>query len=211
MRVTRSASCGGLLIYMIAQAPWGPIKIETAASVGDMLRRITTQPAHVEPCDDVDAGQVADAACKLLPAADETGWTSASVAAATGRLVKAKRAVSARVVAAISAKPALGATVSQKMAIGTGNSGGRPARKRQRAPAVGEMLGPVVAPDVDPAAVRARLGMTQATFAAAFGLSVGTVRDWEQNRYRPEGPARTLLAVIAHRPKAVREALAASS
>jgi putative transcriptional regulator len=62
-------------------------------------------------------------------------------------------------------------------------------------------------PDVDVAAVRARLGLSQHDFAAAFGVSVGTIRNWEQGRRHPEGPARALLVVIDKAPKAVMSAL----
>lgn len=55
--------------------------------------------------------------------------------------------------------------------------------------------------------LRRRLGMTQAAFAAAFGLPLGTVRDWEQGRKRPDAPARALLRVIEREPEAVLRAL----
>ncbi len=61
---------------------------------------------------------------------------------------------------------------------------------------------------VDVKAVRKRLGLSQAAFAARFGFSIGTLRDWEQKRRRPEGPARVLLTVIDREPKAVERALA---
>ncbi len=61
---------------------------------------------------------------------------------------------------------------------------------------------------VDVKAVRKRLGLSQAAFAARFGVSIGTLRDWEQKRRRPEGPARVLLTVIDREPKAVERALA---
>ncbi len=57
-------------------------------------------------------------------------------------------------------------------------------------------------------AVRKRLGLSQVAFAARFGVSIGTLRDWEQKRRRPEGPARVLLTVIDREPKAVERALA---
>lgn len=60
---------------------------------------------------------------------------------------------------------------------------------------------------VEPAKVRKKLRYSQAAFAALFGLSVGTIRDWEQKRRTPQGPARVLLTVIAKNPKAVLEAL----
>ena len=62
---------------------------------------------------------------------------------------------------------------------------------------------------VDVAAIRAKLGMSQAAFAARFGFSTAAVRDWEQQRRRPEASARVLLCVIAREPDAVRRALAA--
>lgn len=61
---------------------------------------------------------------------------------------------------------------------------------------------------VDVKAVRKRLGLSQTAFAARFGVSIGTLRDWEQKRRRPEGPARILLTVIDREPKAVERALA---
>lgn len=61
---------------------------------------------------------------------------------------------------------------------------------------------------VDAKAIRGRLHMSQATFAETFGFSTATVRDWEQGRRRPEGPARVLLTVIDREPKAVQRALA---
>src|ERR1700722_16503681 len=39
--------------------------------------------------------------------------------------------------------------------------------------------------------------------AARFGFSLDSIQNWEQGRRIPDGPARTLLAVIAHEPKAV--------
>ncbi len=62
---------------------------------------------------------------------------------------------------------------------------------------------------VDVKAVRKRLGLSQAAFAARFGFSIGTLRDWEQKRRCPEGPARILLTVIDREPKAVERALSA--
>ena len=61
--------------------------------------------------------------------------------------------------------------------------------------------------DVDVAAIRKCLRMSQAAFARVFCLSVATVRDWELRRRQPEGPARVLLTVIAREPEAVRRAL----
>ena len=62
-------------------------------------------------------------------------------------------------------------------------------------------------PDVR--ALRRGLGLTQAAFARRFRLALGTVRDWEQRRYPPEGSARVLLAVIEHDPDVVAAAIRA--
>ncbi len=67
------------------------------------------------------------------------------------------------------------------------------------------------APDTDVRAVRAKLGLSQEAFAARFGLNIAAVREWEQQRRRPEQAARVLLLVIAHNPGAVSAALAAAS
>ena len=64
-------------------------------------------------------------------------------------------------------------------------------------------------PRVDVSEVRRRLKLSQAEFAAAFGLSLDSVKNWEQGHRSPEGPAKVLLAVIAKDPWAVRNALAA--
>lgn len=61
------------------------------------------------------------------------------------------------------------------------------------------------APDV--AAVRDRLGLSQSRMAALMGISVGTLRNWEQGRRRPEGPARALLRVAAKHPAAVLDSV----
>ncbi len=56
-------------------------------------------------------------------------------------------------------------------------------------------------------AIRRKLKQTQTEFAAMIGVSVATLRNWEQGRRRPEGPARALLKVAEHNPMAVAEAL----
>jgi putative transcriptional regulator len=62
--------------------------------------------------------------------------------------------------------------------------------------------------DIDVAAIRKRLRLSQGEFASKFGLSVATVRDWEQRRRRPDRIARALLTVIDKNPEAVEAALA---
>ena len=60
---------------------------------------------------------------------------------------------------------------------------------------------------VDVRDVRQRLNMTQKEFAQFFGFSVYSIRNWEQGKRQPEGPARVLLTVIDREPEAVRRAL----
>ena len=69
----------------------------------------------------------------------------------------------------------------------------------------------VEVPAIDVAALRKKLGLSQTRFAAAFGVSPGTVKNWEQGRRYPEGPARALLRVIDQEPEAVLRALHAAS
>lgn len=56
-------------------------------------------------------------------------------------------------------------------------------------------------------AVRAKLGASQSEFALMIGVSVATLRNWEQGRRTPDGPALALLRVAAKNPEAVAEAL----
>jgi putative transcriptional regulator len=60
---------------------------------------------------------------------------------------------------------------------------------------------------VDLKKLRRRLGLTQESFAARFGFSLGTLRNWERGRRRPDGPAQILLQVIDREPEAVERAL----
>ena len=64
--------------------------------------------------------------------------------------------------------------------------------------------------EIDVKAIRKKIGMTQDAFAARFGFSVASVRDWEQKRCRPEGAARAFLVVIDKAPEAVQHALTAA-
>lgn len=65
--------------------------------------------------------------------------------------------------------------------------------------------------DVDAAKIRRGLKMSQNEFARRFGIPPGTLRDWEQGRRKPEGPARAYLMVIERNPDAVRKALTADA
>ena len=51
--------------------------------------------------------------------------------------------------------------------------------------------------------IRAEQRLSQSEFAALLGISVSTLRNWEQGRRRPDGPARVLLQVVAEHPRAV--------
>ncbi len=62
---------------------------------------------------------------------------------------------------------------------------------------------------IDVSAIRRKTGLSQERFARAFQISPHTLRNWEQGRRVPEGPARALLLAIDRDPKAVTRALAA--
>lgn len=49
--------------------------------------------------------------------------------------------------------------------------------------------------------IRQKLNLTQTDFATMLNISVNTLRNWEQNRRKPEGPARVLLGVAAAHPE----------
>jgi putative transcriptional regulator len=67
-----------------------------------------------------------------------------------------------------------------------------------------------IAPAMVPAVrdLRRRARLTQIEFAARLGVPVETIRNWEQGKRMPRGPARALLAVISHAPETVFAALA---
>lgn len=60
----------------------------------------------------------------------------------------------------------------------------------------------------DVAALRRFTGLSQETFARALGISVHTLRNWEQGRRMPDGPALALLRIVARHPRVLRENLA---
>ena len=66
------------------------------------------------------------------------------------------------------------------------------------------------APDLDVSAVREKTALSQEDFARTFGVSLGTLRNWEQGRRAPDGPARVLLTLIDRDPVAVLKTLRAS-
>ena len=63
----------------------------------------------------------------------------------------------------------------------------------------------------DIVALRRFTGLTQEQFAKALAISVHTLRNWEQGRRTPEGPALALLRVAARHPRVLRENLAVSA
>ncbi|MCX5812654.1 MAG: helix-turn-helix domain-containing protein [Proteobacteria bacterium] len=58
-------------------------------------------------------------------------------------------------------------------------------------------------PDSEVRSIRERYGLSQDKFASLLGISVATLRNWEQGRRRPEGPARVLLRVAAEHPEVI--------
>lgn len=56
-------------------------------------------------------------------------------------------------------------------------------------------------------AIREAYGQTQQQFALMIGISVDTLRNWEQGKRWPQGPARALLRIAAANPDAVRKVL----
>jgi putative transcriptional regulator len=62
-------------------------------------------------------------------------------------------------------------------------------------------------PELNVRGIRERQHMTQVQFSEKFGLNLWTLRDWENKRYQPTGPARVLLIVIDRAPAAVISAL----
>ena len=59
----------------------------------------------------------------------------------------------------------------------------------------------------NPKEIRAKMSLTQDQFATLMNISVHTLRNWEQGRRRPEGPARVLLNVANNHPEVLEEML----
>jgi len=60
-------------------------------------------------------------------------------------------------------------------------------------------------PDVK--AIREQYGLSQSKFAKLLGISASTLRNWEQGRRKPEGPARILLSVASKHPEAILDSV----
>lgn len=65
----------------------------------------------------------------------------------------------------------------------------------------------ITAKQIDVAAIRGKMKLSQGKFAERFHLSAATVRDWEQKRRNPDRIATSLLRVIAYSPETVERAL----
>ena len=61
--------------------------------------------------------------------------------------------------------------------------------------------------EVDVAAIRMKLGLSQARFAHRFGFPVATLRHWEQGNRKPRGCALALLHVIDYHPAVATQAI----
>jgi len=59
-------------------------------------------------------------------------------------------------------------------------------------------------------AVRRKLGMSQAEFAKAFHIPIGTIRNWEQNRVKPDPAARAFLTILYREPEEALKAFRAA-
>jgi putative transcriptional regulator len=62
-------------------------------------------------------------------------------------------------------------------------------------------------PEIEIAKLRKRLGASQSEFATMIQVSVATLRNWEQGRRAPQGPARALLSLVAALPTESRRLL----
>ena len=90
----------------------------------------------------------------------------------------------------------------KKRAGGRGRGSAKAVRSRPRRKSGGPSA-------LDVAAIRAKTGLSQERFAVAFRISPHTLRNWEQGRRRPEGPARALILAIDRDPVALLRALEA--
>ncbi|NOY57349.1 MAG: helix-turn-helix domain-containing protein [Calditrichaeota bacterium] len=61
--------------------------------------------------------------------------------------------------------------------------------------------------EIDVKALRKKIKMTQVEFAAAFGISIGTLRHWERRDRTPRGPALVLLNLVNKDPETILSVL----
>lgn len=74
--------------------------------------------------------------------------------------------------------------------------------KGERAPSREYYIGAVAVKEI-----RKATGLTQKDFAKRIGIEVATLRNWEQGRREPTGPAKALLTALKNDPKHVMQAL----
>ena len=60
---------------------------------------------------------------------------------------------------------------------------------------------------VDVKPIRKKTGLSQPAFAKTFMVPVGALRNWEQGRRQPDGPARALMRIIDKKPEQAVRAL----
>lgn len=65
----------------------------------------------------------------------------------------------------------------------------------------------IINSQIDVKAIREKLKMTQAMFAETYGISIHSLRKWENGARDPEGAAKAYLTVISQRPNVVKSAL----
>ena len=70
-----------------------------------------------------------------------------------------------------------------------------------------DVPGMIVHLGIDVPGIRKRTGLSQAAFAQSIGVPVATLRNWEQGRRNPDGPARVLLAMLEKDPGIVTRTL----
>jgi len=83
-------------------------------------------------------------------------------------------------------------------AVATAEGRAKPARVTKFPPSIG----------LEIREIRLATGLSRVEFAKKFDLDARALQDWEQNRRKPDRAARAYLKVIAHKPKAVEQALA---
>lgn len=99
-------------------------------------------------------------------------------------------------------------TIGQEIIAGLTEAVGYMDRTADKAQYGVQDFPPAIAPErVDVKAIRHKLDLSQTEFAAAFGLSLYTLRNWEQGRRQPDPAARAYLRVIEGTPDVVRRAL----
>ena len=61
----------------------------------------------------------------------------------------------------------------------------------------------IINPKNEAQSARKKLRLSQAKFASLMGVSVATLRNWEQGRRKPTGAAKVLLRVASRHPEVV--------